>query len=205
MSSDPIPSALTAAALDERRELEFPRSESGDLGLRLRRATSWLQRAEQETDDPDAAFIFYWIAFNSLYAEDRPEIYEVRERDAFRLFFDKVVPLDRDNEIYNAIWDRFSGPIRIFLENKFVFHPFWTSLNRSAQPSDWGQSFDNSRDRISRAMGDQNTAVILNELFDRLYVLRNQIMHGGATWQSSVNRNQVRDGAAIMAFLTPGS
>ena len=58
-------------------------------------------------------------------------------------------------------------------------------------------------ERVSRAVGDQNTAVILNELFDRLYVLRNQIMHEGATWQSSVNRNQVRDGAAIMAFLTP--
>ena len=40
-------------------------------------------------------------------------------------------------------------------------------------------------------------------MFDRLYVLRNQLMHGGSTWNSAVNRNQVRDGAAIMGFLMP--
>ena len=40
-------------------------------------------------------------------------------------------------------------------------------------------------------------------VFDRLYVLRNQLVHGGATWNSSVNRAQVRDGAAILGFLLP--
>ena len=40
-------------------------------------------------------------------------------------------------------------------------------------------------------------------VFDRLYVLRNQLIHGGSTWGSSVNRNQVRDGAAIMGRLVP--
>ena len=27
------------------------------------------QRAEKELEDPDASFIFYWIAFNSIYAD----------------------------------------------------------------------------------------------------------------------------------------
>ena len=40
-------------------------------------------------------------------------------------------------------------------------------------------------------------------LFDRLYVLRNQLVHGGATWNSSVNRDQVRDGARTLGFLVP--
>ena len=45
------------------------------LGLRSRRCTSWLGRAEQEMEsgDYDAAFIFYWIAFNAAYAESRSE------------------------------------------------------------------------------------------------------------------------------------
>jgi hypothetical protein len=34
-------------------------------------------------------------------------------------------------------------------------------------------------------------------------VLRNQLIHGGATWNSSVNRDQVRDGAAVMGCLLP--
>ena len=43
-----------------------PRHPKDDLNLRLRRALSWLERAEKEyaTEDLDAAFIFYWIAFN---------------------------------------------------------------------------------------------------------------------------------------------
>ena len=36
-----------------------------------------------------------------------------------------------------------------------------------------------------------------------LYVLRNQLVHGGSTWNSGVNRAQVRDGAEILAFLVP--
>lgn len=53
------------------------------------------------------------------------------------------------------------------------------------------------------AVGGQVTVDVLAILFDRLYVLRNQLMHGGATWNGSVNRAQVRDGARIMAFLVP--
>ena len=37
----------------------------------------------------------------------------------------------------------------------------------------------------------------------RLYTLRNQLMHGGATWRSSVNRDQIRDGTEILADLVP--
>jgi len=50
---------------------------------------------------------------------------------------------------------------------------------------------------------NKDTQTILSTLFDRMYVLRNQIMHGGATWSSSVNRSQVQDGANILAFAVP--
>ena len=44
---------------------------------------------------------------------------------------------------------------------------------------------------------------VLLVLFDRLYVLRNQLVHGGATWNSSINRAQVKDGAAVLGWLLP--
>ena len=44
---------------------------------------------------------------------------------------------------------------------------------------------------------------VLSNVFDRLYVLRNQLVHGGSTWNSDINRDQVRDGAAILEFLVP--
>ena len=44
---------------------------------------------------------------------------------------------------------------------------------------------------------------MLRKLFERLYVLRNQMVHGGATWGGKVNRKQVTDGSALMKLLLP--
>ena len=45
--------------------------------------------------------------------------------------------------------------------------------------------------------------MVLSIVFSRIYTLRNQIMHGGATWNGSVNRDQIRDCVAILADLVP--
>ena len=52
-------------------------------------------------------------------------------------------------------------------------------------------------------MRARDTVEVLSLVFGRLYVLREQLVHGGATWNSQVNRDQVRDDAAILAFLMP--
>ena len=56
---------------------------------------------------------------------------------------------------------------------------------------------------MNEALVAKDTKLILSTVFDRLYVLRNQIIHGGATWNSSVNRSQIKEGAEILAFLVP--
>ena len=74
--------ALTCEVLQEeweRVENRLPER----LGLRVHRALSWVERAERESDDPDAAFIFYWIAFNAAYAQDRPRSLDSTEREHF--------------------------------------------------------------------------------------------------------------------------
>ena len=71
-----------------------------NLALRMRRALSWLERAEKETDDDDAAFIFYWIAFNAAYARDRSSDFERRERNLFDDYFDKILRLDSNYTIH---------------------------------------------------------------------------------------------------------
>jgi hypothetical protein len=43
----------------------------------------------------------------------------------------------------------------------------------------------------------------LRESGSFFYVLRNQLVHSGSTRNSGVNRAQVCDGAAILAFLMP--
>lgn len=174
-----------------------------DLGLRIHRCLSWLNRAEQASDDHDAKFIFLWIAFNAAYAAEIVEAAAPAERSAFEGFFQKVIELDSNNRVYDAIWERFPQSIRLFLNNHYVFQPFWRHQNQAPGYNDWVQRFERSKQKFGRALADHDTRTVLAMLFDRLYVLRNQLLHGGATWNSSVNRDQVRDGARILSFLVP--
>lgn len=174
-----------------------------NLSLRVHRALSWLDRAEQCGEDADARFIFLWIAFNAAYAEDQGDAAPNAARSLFSAYFNKLVPLDSERRIYNALWHRFSGPVRLLLDNQYVYHRFWSHQNQLPGFEDWEQRFATARQRAQQALMRQDTQIILTTLFDRLYVLRNQLIHGGATWGSSVNRAQVRDGAAILAFLIP--
>ena len=195
---------LTHAFLkDKQRKLrpEFPEI----MGLRVHRSISWIGRAEMEKEkDDDARFIFLWIAFNAAYA-DEEEFLGVAsaEKKAFTIFFRKVVAFDHEQRIYDAIWENFTGPIQVLLKNKFVFNPFWQHHNGIDGFEDWEKWFNASKKQFLQAFGNRNTVKVLSFIFDRLYVLRNQLIHGGSTWNGSINRDQVRDGTAILAFLMP--
>jgi hypothetical protein len=174
-----------------------------NLSLRIHRALSWLARAEVCGDDDDARFIYLWIAFNAAYSEENGDSALAAARGLFEAYFGKLLRLDVKSRIYNTVWQSFSGPIRLLLDNKYVYHRFWSYQNQVPGHEDWEKRFAAARQRAQQALARQDTQLVLTSLFDRLYVLRNQIMHGGATWNSSVNRAQVRDGAAIMAMLVP--
>ncbi len=203
MSSSPsMPAqALSFEALKAKQRAiraDFP----SDFGLRIHRAISWLGRAEREVDrDPDVGFILLWVGFNAAYAAEVPR--ELGERSAFKAYFDALVSLDRGHRIYNAVWARFSQEIRILLANRYVFAPFWSHANGDPSSADWETRLAASQARTHRAMQDRDTAMLLSIVFDRLYVLRNQLVHGGATWNGGVNRGQVRDGAAVLGWLLP--
>lgn len=172
------------------------------LTLRVHRGLSWLGRAEAERDDEDVRFILLWIGFNATYAADLDRAL-AGARDHFNSFFERLVGLDQSQRIFEAVWQRFSNEIRMLLNNKFVFAPFWADQNGLPDNKDWAQRLAASQKVVATAMAKHNTPKILSVMFDRLYVLRNQLIHGGATWHSSVNRDQVRDGAAVMGWLLP--
>jgi hypothetical protein len=191
-----------AALKAKQREIRasFPET----MGLRAHRAISWIGRAEACGEDDDARFIFLWIAFNAAYADER-EFQSVApgERAAFVDYFGRLVARDEDRRIYKALWQRFSGPVRMLMENRYVFNPFWQHHNGIDGFKDWEEKFRASSRSFTQAFQAGNSVRVLSFVFDRLYVLRNQLVHGGSTWNSGVNRAQVHDGAAILAFLMP--
>ncbi|GAA5139768.1 HEPN domain-containing protein [Alloalcanivorax gelatiniphagus] len=117
---------------------------SDNLGLRVHRALSWLDRAEHEAD-PDSRFIFLWIAFNAAYA-------------------------------------------------KTLMIGFTSTSQPASKPP---------RKPLTTPWPDRIHRRCLSIVSSRIYILRNQIIHAGATWNGSVNRVQIRDCVAILGDLVP--
>lgn len=176
------------------------------LTLRVHRSLSWLRRAELEGDDEDVRFILLWIGFNAAYAGDVAQASGQdgrRERDAFLEFFRTLVRFDARHRIYDMVWSRFPQEIRLLLNNRYVFAPFWLHHNGVVGYTNWEERLEGARRQVNRALAEHDTATLLSLLFDRLYVLRNQLVHGGGTWNSAVNRAQVHDGTALLGCLLP--
>lgn len=174
------------------------------MKLRTHRAISWIKRSEMCEGDDDAKFIFLWIAFNSAYADEiRFKDNNSTERRSFKTYFKKIVDLDIDHRISNALWKRFSGPVRLLMESPYTFKDFWQYHNGVSGFENWRNSFVNDKKKFITAFERNENVKVLVHVFDRLYTLRNQLVHGGSTWNSHVNRTQVKDGAEILGFLLP--
>ena len=185
------------------RHRDMRDSQPKDLGTRIHRALSWLGRSEQEADDIDARFIFLWIAFNAAYARELGPDEQYSETAAFNDFIGKLLQCDRDNLLYDIVWEQFLEAIGQLLDNRYAFKPFWQFKKGVLNETQWQQKFQNSRYAAERNFEEMNTGVTLAIVFDRLYVLRNQLIHGNATWNSQLNREQLRQSTEILDRLVP--
>lgn len=173
-----------------------------DLNLRIHRTLSWLAKAEASDTDKDIQFITLWIAFNAIYAKEF-SVDRTADRIGFTDFIHEICRLDRDKRLYQLIWQRFPGNIRLMLDNRYVFQPFWDFHNEKISEKAWLEDFAKANKKARDALANQDTQSMLMIIFDRLYTLRNQIVHGGATYNSQVNRTQLKDGTQILLAIIP--
>ncbi|PLA74867.1 hypothetical protein CYQ88_04550 [Hydrogenovibrio sp. SC-1] len=172
-----------------------------NFNVRIHRALKWLERSEKENGDHDAEFIFLWISFNAAYAQLFG--YEHSEKENFNQFFTLIIEMDQKNHIHNLLFENFSGHIRTLIENKFIYEQFWRALRDQEISTQWKDSFELSKKKALSSLLEKDTLTTLSIVFSRLYVLRNQLIHGGSTWNSQVNRQQVMDGCKILRQLIP--
>lgn len=191
---------MTTQAL-HRRFKNIQDSLSEVHSIRLHRAISWLKAADEQEKNPDLRLISLWIACNCLYAMDDAQFESLQERERFADFSNRLLQADTEQRIFNLLWNKFSGPIRLLIENKYVYGPFWDFQRGKSR--NWESSFKKSITEANNALASKQVHVLLYIVLDRLYTLRNQLIHGGATYKSKLNRAQLRDGANILHSLLP--
>jgi hypothetical protein len=84
-----------------------------------------------------------------------------------------------------------------------VFGPFWEFQRGKLTEEQWTSSFEKAKVAANRSLARHDTVRVFSIVFSRLYVLRNQMVHGAATWNSGVNRDQLRDSANILGKVVP--
>lgn len=189
------------SSADLKRKLKQHKDTPETLAIRLHRAISWLKCAEENSSNHDVQFLSLWISYNACYAIDEKIDIEFRERKQFNEFILKLVSYDYENRFFNLLWNKFSGPVRLIIENPFIFKPFWEA--QRGENVNWKKLFEQSNKDANRFLSKKEVAKLIEVLLDRLYMLRNQIMHGGATYKSKVNRSQVKDASNILKLFIP--
>lgn len=171
--------------------------------LRVHRSLSWLKAADARRSDADGRFVFLWIAFNAAYAVQFDDSGRLSERAAFRTFLRRLLERDPKGRIAELVWQEFGASIRGLLDNRYVFQDFWDFQNGLMTEEAWKRNFQNANRSAKRALSAQQTGTVLGIVLSRIYTLRNQLVHGGATWGSGMNREQMRDCLRFMERLVP--
>ncbi|HFQ5220555.1 TPA: hypothetical protein ACGUTS_004467 [Vibrio vulnificus] len=173
------------------------------LSLRVHRALSWLKKAEMCDDDHDSKYIFLWIAFNAAYAQDFEYKADFGERGLYQEFLAKIVSLDSGNKLSELVWSQYSSSIRLILDNEYILQSFWKFHSGLITEEQWKKERSQAKSIANKALSGGDTATVLSTVFSRLYTLRNQLIHGGATYNSTANRDQIRDCTALLENVVP--
>lgn len=166
--------------------------------VRFHRACSWIQRAEEITEksDLDLALLSQWTAFNALYGQwDEEAKAPVPDHICWRDFIDRMLQLDQGDHIVDALVDNKRLVMSIF-DDEYLSRYFWQ------EPTDKRASQSKKTKYDARTWFSQrNWILVLDRLIERIYLLRCQLVHGAATYNSRLNRAATRRCSQMMDHL----
>lgn len=171
--------------------------EHEDFCIRLWRSASWLERAERMgNDDLEGRFISAWIAFNALYGRRDDANRPWGDREALNAFLAQVWRLDQQQRIRRVLGKRQLQVLKL-IENKYLSTRFW----RDGEPA--ARYVKKELRQAMNWYGTPKMPSVLVLLFDRLYTMRNQVLHGASTKGGYLNRRTLQGSGSILLDLLP--
>ena len=182
---------------------------AADQGLsdRLQRADSWVQAAsELPPDRMHEAFIFLYIAFNCMYGCRKYEGDQTQIGEDLRSFFSKLLVMHKKNiqqggTILKDALAACQQDGAVLIRDRFLANRYW----RGTQPAVALQTKLN-KEAVGalQALADEEYGEYLSTVFQRISVLRNQVMHGCATYGArSYGRGSLAKSLRVLRVLVP--
>jgi hypothetical protein len=165
------------------------------FSIRIWRGLSWLERAEGAADI-EGQFISLWIAFNAVYGSIQDDGMNAPDHANWQEFLAGIVQADTHDRLGQIMWADQRSVLKL-VDNRYLFRPF---RQRHADADD---KLARSRRQVMAHLQGRCVVGVFQELFERLYVLRQQLFHGAATWGSKLNRPCLKAGAALLGRIIP--
>ena len=174
---------------------EEQREANQAFSVRVWRGLSWLERAEG-LQDIEGKFISLWIAFNAIYGHLQDDGMNASDRGSWQQFLAGIVKADTEDQLGQIMWADQRNILRL-VDNKYLFRPFWLGQ------ADADDKLARSRRQVMVHLQQRNAVGVFQELFERLYVLRQQVFHGAATCGSKLNRPYLKSATALLERIIP--
>ena len=187
---------------------------------RIARMGVWIDLAENTPADDHVRFVFYWVAYEAGYqvrlsGSDSLRLQQEdsrRRRPSPRNEFHRRVAR-HDAGGLQQILAKHKRRISALLELRQAHPSFWEPWPEDwdvRTRADWETRFrsrvNEDLDQLALAIrrgASRDVAGALDDLFRRLSVVRNQIVHGGSAGLRSRGRTQVRLGAGLLEDFVP--
>ncbi len=170
--------------------------------IRVHRALTWLEFAERcdPQEDLDARLVAQWIALNSLYGRwDTRAGTPMADRDSLRVFAEQLLQHDHDG-LVPAVLQTHAKLATALFEDRYLCRHFWSE---PAAP----RGRDRNRDaaagagRAREQLREGRHEAALARLLGRIHFVRNQLVHGGSTYNGRLNRTAVRRASQMLQHL----
>ncbi|MFA9478234.1 hypothetical protein ACERK3_07985 [Phycisphaerales bacterium AB-hyl4] len=168
--------------------------------IRFHRACSWLQRVEQMEGDADLDLVLtgQWIAFNALYGQWNPAAGEpLPDRECWRRFLDRELAMDANGRLADILTEH-KRLVLAILDDAYLENYFW----KEPSPRKATQTTKGRRQAATWYL-EQRWALVLEQVVERIYLLRCQLLHGAATYNSKLNRTSMRRCTTMLGHLLP--
>ena len=187
-----------------------------DNRRRIARIDNWINHAQSVPDGQEKdsiRFLFFWIAYEAAYKNDDSNLenkdpeHKQRERFHANISKYKYAIVDLQKALGHC-----QAEAKELLGLRQANQCFWTKLgkckNWGENATSWERNFvknsEKSIDNVTAAIYDEKYLEgALNSLFDNLYVVRNQIVHGGSSGEYSLGISQVKWGTKLLKWIVP--
>ena len=171
------------------------------FNLRMQRSLSWWKKAIDFHGDIDMQFMTAWVALSALYAQSQTA--EHTQQQTLQQFVQRMYQKDVDQRMARIIWEKYPQNLEVLLTNPYLYQSFWDWRNQKMTEAEWRADYEAEKQQIMQALHIHDSATILACLFNRLLTLQQQLLQGGTTYNSAINRKQLSHANTLLCALMP--